>query len=195
MADISWKILAPFYKWMRNNPVSFSFLKHERAAGSTLLSAVSDKSFEAVADLGSGNGHSLVLLPEEANIRIGIDRCAEMIAFCRPRFRNIIFLEADSCHLPLKAHSLDLVLCIGLLEYIADAPALFSELHRILKTGGWLMFTNSPPGRLNSLRRLYGPPLYLRYPGEIRKLISSQTFNLKNQSETRLQMQYLLQKE
>lgn len=194
MADVGWKILAPFYPWMRNNPVSSSFLKPERAAANSLLSLISETHLEAVADLGSGSGHSLGLLHERAGIRIAVDTCAEMIAFCRPRFQNIIYLQADGCYLPLKADSLDLVLCIGLLEYIADARALFTELFRILKTGGWLMFTNSPPGRLNSLRRLYSPRLYLRHPGEIEKLISSKTFNLINKSKTRLQMQYLLQK-
>jgi len=195
MTPDPWMKLARFYPWIRNNPVSYAFLKKEIAAGSILLSAISGKQFAIVADLGSGSGHSLSLLPETAQKKIAIDRCSEMVTRYSSRFNDIIFMQADVCHLPLKSDSLDFILCVGLLEYISDAPALFLQLHRILKEGRMLLLTNAPPHFLNRMRRLSGPPLCLRHAEEVERLIISHHFYIKGKSETTLQQQYLLQKQ
>ena len=194
MTDTSWRKLAPYYPWMRNNPFSVSFLKREQAAARGLLTRLKDTPIDVAVDLGSGSGHSLSLIPERTQITIAVDNCPEMIAVCRSRYGYILYLQADACQLPIKSDSLDLVFCIGLLEYIADVPLLLSEIHRILKKKRWLILSNAPPGPLNALRRLLGPRLYLRRPAEIEKLINTQKFRIKNQSKTSLQRQYLLQK-
>ena len=37
---------------------------------------------------------------------------------------------------PIPSSSLDLVLCVSVLEHVSDAPGLLREIHRILKPGG-----------------------------------------------------------
>ena len=53
--------------------------------------------------------------------------------------------------LPFDNDSADVVTCFDVLEHVPDKPRLLSEMHRVLKPGGWLLldtFTKSFWSRL-----------------------------------------------
>lgn len=69
----------------------------------------------------------------------GVDISAGMIAACRRRFAanaQVQFDAGDACRLPLPPAHFDVVLCLGMLEYVADESAAIAALARVLKPGG-----------------------------------------------------------
>ena len=73
-----------------------------------------------------------------------------------PAAANPVYLLGDWCENGLPADSFDVVIAIESSEHMADKPAFFAEVHRVLKPGGrfvvaaWL--ARPSPGRLG------GPP-------------------------------------
>lgn len=49
-------------------------------------------------------------------------------------------VKADICNLPFKDDEFDVIFCNHVLEHIPDDTKAMSELHRILKVGGWGIF-------------------------------------------------------
>ncbi len=49
-------------------------------------------------------------------------------------------VRADICDLPFEDHSFDVILCNHVLEHIPDDRKALSELHRIMRPGGWGIF-------------------------------------------------------
>jgi SAM-dependent methyltransferase len=189
-----WRKLSAVYPFIRKNPISFFFLQEEVAAIKKLLTPLADYPFHSVSDLGCGRGHSLVFLPKTGEYKIAFDNCQEMIARTRFHYPDVCFIQASACALPLQPDSLDFVSCIGLLEYIEDLPALFSQIFTVLENKGYLLLTSSPPGLLTTLRRISGLHLHPRNQKELERIILAHNFVIKNKSETCMQYQYLLQK-
>ena len=62
------------------------------------------------------------------------------------RFRNAVNVDirpgwdvdaqADAHHLPFRAESFDLVICMAALQYVEDPRAVVREFHRVLRPGG-----------------------------------------------------------
>lgn len=53
---------------------------------------------------------------------------------------NITF-RADVTKLPLRSDSVDAIICIHVLEHVDDDRAAMQELFRVLRRGGWALFT------------------------------------------------------
>jgi len=49
-------------------------------------------------------------------------------------------VKADICNLPFKDNSFDVILCNHVLEHIPDDTKAMTELHRVMKSGGWGVF-------------------------------------------------------
>jgi malonyl-CoA O-methyltransferase len=62
---------------------------------------------------------------------------------------------ADIEFLPLSANSMEMVWSNLTLQWCNDLPATFRELHRVLKTGGLLMFSTFGPDTLKELRSAF----------------------------------------
>jgi len=99
---------------------------------------------ERVLDLGSGAGtDSLVaaqMVGEDGHVT-GIDMTPEMLAKAREAAaqlgaRNVEFVEAEAEHLPFPDSSFDVVISNGVIDLIPDKDAVFSEIFRVLKSGG-----------------------------------------------------------
>ena len=89
---------------------------------------------------------------------VGIDISGERLKDVKS---SIVVIQADAQRLPLKANSIDCVLCSEVLEHLVDPDQCIGEVHRVLKSGGVACFTtpclNIPiPALVSIYRKLIG---------------------------------------
>lgn len=119
-----------------------------------------------IVDLGAGTGRNLPLLQQrypQAQL-VAIDIAADMLQFAKQQFRQQqglkrflpkqkkpVFLSADAEQLPLATDSVDLLYANLTLQWCAPQQA-FTEINRVLKPGGLVMFSSLGPDTLQELR-------------------------------------------
>ena len=67
-------------------------------------------------------------------------------------FREPICVCADAEFLPFASQSVDIVYSNFAMQWCANLPLLFAELHRVLKPGGQIIFTTLGPATLHELK-------------------------------------------
>ncbi|MDC7233432.1 MAG: methyltransferase domain-containing protein [Spirochaetales bacterium] len=99
---------------------------------------------EVCLDLGSGRGSDVLRMAEQVGdegFAYGIDlsdgmiRKAEKTAKKLGR-KNVEFIHSTLDSLPLKCGSIDLIISNCVLNHVADKAQTWSEIYRVLKTGG-----------------------------------------------------------
>jgi SAM-dependent methyltransferase len=109
---------------------------------------------ERVVDVGSGAGFdSFVaahLVGPEGKV-IGVDMTAEMLAKARSTAAalgnaTVEFREGLAERLPVEDAWADVVVSNGVINLCPDKRAVFSEIHRVLRPGGWLQFADIANG-------------------------------------------------
>ena len=98
-----------------------------------------------VADIGAGLGVARRFLPPAADY-LGVEYSAQSIALARriaegPAAR---FVEGGFPRLPVEDGWADMVICLEVIEHIADDRQAIAELRRIVRPGGYLLL--SVPG-------------------------------------------------
>lgn len=108
-----------------------------------------------VIDVGCGGGYACEYLARRGAVVNGTDLLTESLAEARRHaVENGLEIDYRVCttrRLPFDNDSADVITCFDVLEHVADKPRLISEIHRILKPGGWLFmdtFTKSFWSRL-----------------------------------------------
>ena len=109
---------------------------------------------ERVVDVGSGAGFdSFVAAAEvgEAGEVVGVDMTQEMLDKARVTaeilgFEHVYFREGLAEQLPVEDGWADVVISNGVINLCADKQAVFKEIHRVLKPGGWLQFADIANG-------------------------------------------------
>lgn len=99
---------------------------------------------EICVDLGSGKGNDVIRMAEEVGESghvFGIDVSDGMIAKAKSNIEkfevtNAEILKADLESLPLQENSVNLVISNCTINHATNKPAVWSEVFRILKTGG-----------------------------------------------------------
>ncbi len=115
---------------------------------------------ERILDLGCGTGYptrQLAKMYRSAEV-IGIDFAQAMAARAgRGRWfrRGPMALCADMRRLPLADASVDIVFSSLAFQWIEDLPALFTEIRRVLRPEGVLMFSTFGPDTLSELREAW----------------------------------------
>lgn len=123
-----------------------------------------------ILDLGAGTGRNLALLHRRyPNARlIALDIAAEMLLQARGRFdrergglrrwlttqRPLQLIRGDAEQLPLADASVDMVFANLALQW-CQPQLSFSEIARVLRPGGLLMYTTLGPGTLIELRQAW----------------------------------------
>lgn len=94
-----------------------------------------------VLDLGCGDGISSECIFEQ-KVYLGLDNEIYFVKKARERkiYRKVIL--ADAKQIPLKNKSLDLVFSNSVIEHIPDADRVIKEVARVLKKGGYFIFTS-----------------------------------------------------
>lgn len=102
-----------------------------------------------ILDLGAGmGGLSVALLREFEDLNIELEALDYNPDYCRiARLRaeryslTLPIVVGAGEQLPYPPAYFDLVVCMDVLEHVADAPMVLSEIHRVLKPGGVALTT------------------------------------------------------
>jgi arsenite methyltransferase len=105
---------------------------------------------ERVLDLGSGAGTDSLVAAQmvgEGGRVTGIDMTPAMLAKARAAatemgLSKVEFVEGEAERLPFADGSFDVVISNGVIDLIPDKEAVFSELHRVLASGGRLQIAD-----------------------------------------------------
>jgi SAM-dependent methyltransferase len=109
----------------------------------------------SVLDVGCGTGDYAQLFDPGRTSYLGIDISDKMIAECARLFPAHQFKVADGDSIDALDGSFDLVLSIGVLEYLQDPVGHLAELARVAKPGGNVIV--AVPNGSNRSKRLDGP--------------------------------------
>ncbi len=96
-----------------------------------------------VLDLGTGNGRFADRVCREAALSIGVDISEELLKLTRRAGGPGLpcFLRMDASLLGFRAASLDVVVSLGMFEYVRDPRPFLAEVRRVLVDGGRFIFT------------------------------------------------------
>lgn len=113
----------------------------------------------SLLDVGCGMGALTVHIGRRLGITdlVGVDCDAERLRLAEARGirTHLVDLEADG--MPVESGSVGLVTCFGVLAYLALFDQTFSETARVLRDGGWFLFSMPNLGSLgNRLALLLG---------------------------------------
>ena len=141
-----------------------------------------------IVDVGSGIGGPARFLASHYNARVtGIDLTP---GFCHAATRltqalgldgQVRFHCASALNMPLDDGAFDLAWTIQMQMNIADKPALYKEIHRVLKRGGRFVFQDialGPRGELHLPVPWASAPehSHLLYPEDLRRVIADAGF-------------------
>lgn len=97
-----------------------------------ILHRLLPKSAHKILDLGCGTGRFSGLASD------GLDQSREMIEVARAKHPDKIFTVGDARKLPFENSSFEAIFCLHVVMHLPENElvALFSEVRRVLKTGG-----------------------------------------------------------
>jgi malonyl-CoA O-methyltransferase len=135
----------------------FAFLQQEVASRVFERLAYMRINPEFILDVGCGTGAcSRELRDQFPKAKVSaIDIAEGMIKKAKMSqkfFKKIDYQVADAEHLPFEDNYFDLVFSSLSVQWMPDLKKTFSELHRVLKPGGLVMFSTLGPDTLMELR-------------------------------------------
>jgi SAM-dependent methyltransferase len=110
---------------------------------------------ERVVDVGSGAGfdsfHAAWQVGDTGQV-VGVDMIPEMLKKSRETaqaldLRRVEFRDGLAEQLPVEDSWADVVISNGVINLCADKRAVFEEIRRVLRPGGWLQFADIANGR------------------------------------------------
>jgi arsenite methyltransferase len=110
---------------------------------------------ERVVDIGSGGGFDSFIAAGQVGSTgrvVGVDMTPEMLTKSRQTaevlgFVHVEFREGLAESLPVADGWADAVISNGVINLCADKRAVFDEIRRVLRPGGWLQFADIANGR------------------------------------------------
>ncbi|MBN1480986.1 class I SAM-dependent methyltransferase [candidate division KSB1 bacterium] len=99
-----------------------------------------DVSFSAVLDLGCGEGYTLEYVKSHFGVQktIGVEIHPEAAQSARQRVDVVLNQSAETI-LDLPEQSIDLILCLDVLEHLYDPWQTLQRIKKVLKPGGRLL--------------------------------------------------------
>jgi len=122
-----------------------------------LETMLADKPIDSLLDIGTGAGHVLLLLGQQLETAIGIDRSREMLSVARHKLfraglRNCQVRQADMMVLPFDGDSFS-VAVMNMTLHFADRPEqAIKEAARVLSGGGKLIIVDFASHDLTTLQ-------------------------------------------
>jgi SAM-dependent methyltransferase len=110
---------------------------------------------DRVVDIGSGAGFDSFIAADQVGPSghvIGIDMTPEMLAKSRQTAEDmgvdhVEFREGLAESLPVEDGWADVVISNGVINLCADKRAVFDEVRRVLRPGGWMQYADIANGR------------------------------------------------
>jgi SAM-dependent methyltransferase len=131
---------AGYESFIRDEEDHFWFIGRRAIFADLLAHCVPPLDTDAfVVDLGCGVGGMLELL-SHLGTPVGMDISAGILTLCRDRGFPSVFVGRGH-RLPLRSGIIDLVALFDVLEHIPEERETLAECMRILKPGGWLLFS------------------------------------------------------
>ena len=114
-----------------------------------------------ILDLGAGTGHASRALkrryPKSLTVAADIAPGMLMRAKAQSRWlRRFERVRADAYTLPFRDGAFEVVFSSLMLQWCDDLDGVFTEIARVLKPGGVLLFSTFGPGTLAELREAWG---------------------------------------
>lgn len=185
-----WSAWAPCYRYLRRPWPLSAILRREDEALLELFPSLSKHA--RIVDLGCGSGHIGQLLSASEPI-IGIDSSFSMLNTLSD---NLYFaINADAVRLPLKTQSVDLVLAIGLCEYLDSLTLFLESLARVLKPGGVAIVSTSPAHVYTRWRGILGHRICVHSRGDLVDYSENTGLRCVKEKELFSQHLYVLQKQ
>ena len=125
----------------------------QRYSGKHLMPWLPNKNDLTVLDLGSGTGFFTDLLSSHYQNVIGLDISSKMLHHAKEvRSAKIAWIEGDAHSIPLQDNSIDFIYSNLVIQWCDPLDVAISEMMRVLKPGGLLIFTTLMSGTLNELK-------------------------------------------
>jgi len=107
-----------------------------------LLEVIDQDDLGTVAEICCGRGEALRLVGDRTGRAVGLDVSARMLHSAASDLAEArtAFVQGDATAMPLASDSFDHVIVLGGIHHVNDRAALFSEMYRILKPGGRLVY-------------------------------------------------------
>ncbi|MCG9576380.1 class I SAM-dependent methyltransferase [Vibrio tubiashii] len=113
------------------------------------LALLGDVKGKAVVDMGCGSGiYAQWFLEQSVSSLTCVDLSAEMIDLVKSEYgaRLTAYVQDLSKGLPNEAsNSADIIVCPLVLHYIEDLNVVFKDVYRVLKPGGYIVFSTHHP--------------------------------------------------
>lgn len=144
---------AMFRRWRKGR---FLLARPQRQIYMAIAARVTDK---VVCDVGSGSGLGTLILAQEAQSVVGIEKVAGSVAFSRKCFplENVRFVNEDIVSCPFLNTTFDVVVAIEVIEHIANYQGALVQMARILNCPGTL-YISSPNRNSRGGASHEGPP-------------------------------------
>ncbi|KAA3600435.1 MAG: class I SAM-dependent methyltransferase [Calditrichaeota bacterium] len=187
-----WDFKAKFYDKGRNSFFLSWILRKENEVVTQLLpSNILEE--RRILDVGTGTGNipSLLINPQ---ITIGIDISYGMLQRAKSNHRNLFVINCNIVKIPLAIGVIDVVFCVGVLEYFSDFKTLFSEISQVLQNDGLFYLTYSQKNLPNFLRNILGEKIHFVQENEIIQELQSYGFQLVKKNKTFIQTQLLFRR-
>ncbi|NOI83337.1 class I SAM-dependent methyltransferase [Vibrio tubiashii] len=113
------------------------------------LALLGDVKGKAVVDMGCGSGiYAQWFLKQGVSSLTCVDLSAEMIDLVKSEYSDRLeaYVQDLSKGLPNEAsNSADIIVCPLVLHYIEDLNVVFNDVYRVLKPGGYIVFSTHHP--------------------------------------------------
>lgn len=130
----------------------------------------------AVLDLGVGTGQSIKIFVNKSCKIYAVDISAKMLQIVRQKYPKVKTLKYDISKrlagLHFKHNSFDIIIAVGVLEFIKNIKRIIEETYQLLKKNGYFIFTYElllPSHRLQRLKVQYNSEGYTEELSDITK--------------------------
>ena len=141
------------------------FLKHELTRRKEIVFDSIEENkvapLRSALDLGCGSGQYTAPLSQMGLDCYGADISEEMLTLAQqklPPDSSVTWIHSDCRNVPLDDQSVDLILCVGVLEYLTDDQPALEEIRRLIRPNGLAIVTFP---NTYKLRNLLNPYYYL----------------------------------